>query len=126
MKFTDVMRSRALTLLALLTACSGTAKDCTTIGCTNRVIVRAPTGVEVISAGTLTVCVENDCEETRFDTGAGVDAAEVALPEIDAGDVATALLVMPDGTRYEDEVKAERIQPNGPGCDPVCVDAAGQ
>ncbi len=116
------MRLRWVSLLLFAAACSA-AKDCTTIGCTTGVLVRGPAGIDGISEGTLTVCVDGDCTETAFDPGQGVDLKNVPFPEMRAGDTVRATLVMPDGSHYEDEVQAVRSQPNGPGCSPVCVDA---
>ena len=121
-KLTGPVRRRPVALLVLLGACTA-AKDCTTIGCTDGVLIHAPPGVVELSTGTLTVCVEDDCEETSFDSGPGIDVTDVQFPDMGDGDDVTAVLVMPDGARYEDEVTAIRNRPNGPGCGPVCIDA---
>lgn len=122
MKLTTRVRRRPVALLLLLGACSA-AKDCTAIGCADGIAVRAPSGVVELSTGTLTVCVEGECQEARFDPGPGIDVTFVQSPEMDDGDEVTAVLVMPDGARYEGEVTAKRNRPNGPGCSPVCIDA---
>jgi hypothetical protein len=109
-------------LLLGAAACT-TVKDCTTIGCADGVVISAPSGVVELSTGTLTVCVEDDCQETRFDPGPGIDVTDVQFPDMGEGDHVTAVLVMPDGSRYEDEVEASSNRPNGPGCSPVCIDA---
>jgi hypothetical protein len=103
-------------------ACTS-VKDCTTIGCVDAVVVRAPSGVVALATGTLTVCAGDDCRRVRFDPGPGVDVATVQFPAMDAGDHVTAALVMPDGSRYDDEVEAQSNRPNGPGCGPVCIEA---
>lgn len=76
-----------------------------------------------LSTGTLTVCVEGECREAGFDAGPGIDVTFVQSLEMDDGDTVTAVLVMPDGARYEGEVTATRHRSNGPGCGPVCIDA---
>ena len=109
-------------LLLGAAACTAT-KDCTSVGCANGVVVRGPVGVIEPSRGTLTVCVEDVCQETRFEAGPGIDIAQVHFPEMGDGDDVTAVLVMPDGARYEDAIEATGTRPNGPGCGPVCIDA---
>lgn len=113
---------RPVTLLVMLGACS-VAKDCTTIGCADGVAIRAPSGVVELSTGALTVCVEDECQEARFDPGPGIDVTFVQFQDMGDGDEVTAVLVMPDGASYEGEATANRNRPNGPGCGPICVDA---
>ena len=122
MNLTGRVRRRPIALLVLIGACSA-AKDCTTIGCADGIAIRAPSGVVELSIGTLTVCVEGECQEGRFDPGPGIDVTFMQFPDMDDGEEVTAVLVMPDGARYEAEATANRNRPNGPGCGPVCIDA---
>lgn len=69
------------------------------------------------------MCVEDECQEARFDPGPGIEVTFVKPPEMHDGDEVTAVLVMPDGARYEGEATMTRNRPNGPGCGPVCIDA---
>lgn len=80
-------------------------------------------GASGISGGVLTVCVDDEFQETTFASGGSVTLTEVAFPGTEAGDRARAVLVMPDGRRYEDETEAVSYRPNGPGCGPECIDA---
>lgn len=109
-------------LLLGAAACTAT-KDCTAIGCGDGVVIRAPAGVIELSTGTLTVCVYDDCQETQFDPGPGIDVTAVQFQDLGSGDEVTAVLVMPDGARYEGDVRASSDRPNGPGCGPVCINA---
>ena len=103
--------------------CGCAAKDCTTAGCIDAILVNAPSGLDGPSSGILTVCVDSSCKETAFDDGAGHVLKHVPFDDMEPGQQATAELVMPDGTRYEAVVKLETSRPNGPGCGPVCVQA---
>jgi hypothetical protein len=114
------MRVRRVVLLLLLGACNA-AKDCTAIGCIDAVHIQGPQGLPDPSVGTLTVCIEDDCHDTRF---GGDGFKEVPAPDLREGDEVTAVMVMPDGTRYESDVKATSNRPNGPECSPVCIDAS--
>ena len=120
MKLTGQVRWRRAVLLVLVGACTA-AKDCTAAGCIDAVRIQAPPGVADPSSGTLTVCIEDDCQDTRFDDGG---FKEVPAADMGDGDKVTAVLVMDDGTRYEEEVGATSHRPNGPGCSPVCIDAS--
>ncbi len=82
-------------------------------------LVHAPSGISDLSTGTLTVCIDDDCETTAFRDR----FVEVPSDGMADGDRVTAVLVMPDGGRFEAEVEATRNRPNGPGCEPVCIDA---
>lgn len=120
--FTVAMHFRAWPFIALLAACSGAAKDCTTIGCVDAVVVHAPPGAVDGPGSTLTVCVEDECSrDTAF--GSGIDQAEMQFPGMRDGDRVTAVLLAPDGTQYEGEAVVSTNRPNGPGCDPVCTEA---
>lgn len=107
-----------MVLLLGAAACSA-AKDCSDVGCRKAVLIQAPPSIAELSSGTLTVCIDGQCEDTRFSDR----FVEVPAEDLEEGDEVTAVLVMPDGTRFEAEVEASGNRPNGPGCGPVCVDA---
>jgi len=120
------VRFRVLAL-AVVAGCTTGPRDCTAIGCVSGLEVRSPRGVGDVSVGTLTVCVEGDCHSDQGFSFGGPESVEIiAIADIEPGDAASAVLEMPDGSRYGAEADIERIQPNGDGCPPVCAYVALQ
>ena len=101
----------------LFAAACTTTQDCTTAGCVDGIRVFAPRGVADPSAGTVTLCIDDDCDEVRFGTGQDViDRTR----DVDDGDEVTAVLEMPGGQRFEAQAVVDEFRPNGPDCGPVC------
>lgn len=117
---------RRLVVLSAALAFGGcsVATSCNDEGCADGLLIHAPAGVRALSDGTLTVCLADTCVDTQFEDEEGVDSAYVPFDGMQDGQMATATLVMADGTRYEAAAELERYRPNGSGCDPVCVDAS--
>lgn len=107
-----------MALLIGAAACSA-AKDCADEGCREAVLIHAPPGISDVTTGTLTVCIDGQCQDRGFSDR----FIEVPSEDMEEGDEVTAVLVMPDGARFEAEVDASSNRPNGPGCSPVCIDA---
>ena len=105
-------------ILAVAAACTA-GKDCSAEGCRDAVLIHAPSGIAELTTGALTVCIEGECQDTGFSDR----FVEVSSENMEEGDEVTAVLVMPDGNRFEASVEASRNRPNGPGCSPVCIDA---
>jgi hypothetical protein len=101
--------------IVLVAACTST-KDCTTAGCVDGIAITAPDFLDP-SPGTLTICVEDVCEDTAF--GPDEDVVDL-VRELDRGDSVSAVLDMPDGKRYIASMRVGKVQPNGDGCGPVC------
>lgn len=112
-----------MTVAAAATAMSGCAPtDCSDVGAESGISVTL-SGPEVTVGDTVRVCVDNECAEAPIvDTEAPIF---VANNKVDSqAEVAVVLSVSSPGkdpivppTEYR--IRPQRIQPNGPGCDPV-------
>lgn len=111
-------------MLVVLVGCSSIT-DCPTSACADGVNVQAPAEITDLSGGLLTVCVGESCRASEFAGGDYNTIAVVEFEQAQAGEMATAVLEMPDGTSYSAEGVLERLDPNGEDCDgPVCAVAA--
>lgn len=84
--------------------------------------IYAPRGLGKAHTGGLTVCAGGKCERAAFD-GPGSEIVHVPIDATHDGQPATAELVMPDGSRYTARAELEVRRPNGPSCEPECIQA---
>ena len=117
------------------------SRECTLIGCESQITFNLPVDLEPGQRYELEACVDGDCNSatlTLSDRGFGtsgpfvIPAAGNAVNVLLLGDDYSGLhqvsltVIGPGGqvARIADEaVEFERVQPNGPGCEPVCWQA---
>jgi hypothetical protein len=123
----------AACLTPALVAAQEPDQACTLIGCSSGVGVNVKSVAQVAGAKRVTVCVNDKCR--RFSTTTSV--ARVNAPGLSGDERATVKVVVRGSgdrvlLRVVRRVALRRLQPNGPGCPPVCwnrslkLDVAGR
>lgn len=118
----------------------GAPVACTLIGCESQVTFELSVDLAPGTTYEVEACIDGDCASAtvevpqaglatsgRFTVDAGRDALTLRLPDGDYGGAhgVTLSVAGSDGVlvTVQNEVEFERLQPNGPRCEPVCWQA---